>query len=125
MDLRSHLLVPVVAAYLAAQPAAARTKLNLDFERRGDKPASPDGSFAGGQGYEAVLDDTDVRSGKPALRITRRGGKGGFGVATAALSVKFARGNTVWLSGDMVTCEMDQSSPAQELARWQQGVYHP
>jgi hypothetical protein len=97
MELRGHLLVSAVAAYLAAQPAAARTTLNLDFERRGDKPASPDGPFAGGQGYEAVLDDADVRSGKPALRITRRGGRDGFGVATAALSVKPARSKSgVW-----------------------------
>jgi hypothetical protein len=103
MELRYHLLVPVVLAFLAARPASAETTLNLDFERRGSNPASPAGWFAGGQGYEAVLDDTDVTSGKTALRITRREGKGGFGVATAALSVKSMRGKTVRLSGDIKT----------------------
>ena len=103
MNLRCHLLPPLALAFLAARPAAAQTKLNLDFERRGANSAAPDGWFTGGQGYEAVLDDADVRSGKTALRITRRGEKRGFGVATAALPVKFARGMTVRLSGDIKT----------------------
>jgi erythromycin esterase len=101
MDLRYPLLVSLVTACLAADSAAAQTTLNLDFERRGDSPDVPDGWFVGGQGYEVVLDGADVRSGTAALRMTRQEGQGGFGVATATLPVKLARGKTVRLSGDI------------------------
>ena len=98
MTFRTALLVPL--AWLAAQgPAAAQTPLNLGFEAKGADPSTPEGWFVGGQGYEARLVGDDVREGKAALRLTRKDGAGGFGVATATLPVALARGKTVRFGG--------------------------
>lgn len=92
-------LLLVLSACLAPALASAQAPLNLDFERRSDDPATPDGWYTGGQGYEVALDGRDVRSGKLALRMTRQAGQGGFGVATASVPAKVVRGKTIRLAG--------------------------
>ncbi len=96
---RFALLFPLLALWAA--PTWAQTAQDLDFERRGDDPSQPRGWFVSGQGYEVVLDASDVRSGKVALRMGRKGVSPGFGVATGLLPVHLARGKKVRVGGQI------------------------
>ena len=65
-------------------------------------PAFPNGWSASGPGYEVRLDETNPRSGKVSLRMTRKS-PGNFAAATSYLPVKTARGKKVRLSGEIKT----------------------
>lgn len=103
MNCRSALRIFVVTLIGQGLPAWAQGTENLDFESRTDDPTVPDGWFVGGPGYEIKLDEADVKSGKVALRMTRTGGQGGFGVATGAIPVEAVRGRTIRFGGAIKT----------------------
>ena len=64
--------------------------------------AFPNGWSVIGPGYEVRLDETNPRSGKVSLRMTRKS-SGNFAAATSYLPVKTARGKKVRLSGEIKT----------------------
>ena len=85
-----------------AAVAAAQSPLNLDFEAHSADLAFPNGWSVIGPGYEVRLDETNPRSGKVSLRMTRKS-PGNFAAATSYLPVKAARGKKVRLSGEIKT----------------------
>jgi len=76
--------------------------LNLDFE-----DSTPNGKpkfwMAGGVGYEALVDKTDVNSGEACLRLESVSTKRTFGVATSFFPMDFARGKKLRYSGHIKT----------------------
>lgn len=105
--------VTMLAASLTlglATGALGQSALNLGFETRTVDPSVPDGWYVGGQGYTVDLDDKDPRAGKVSLRMKRSGVLPGFGVATASLPVKAARGKKARLSGEIETQDVKTGS---------------
>jgi erythromycin esterase len=76
--------------------------LNLDFE-----DSTPDGKpkywMAGGMDYEALVDKTDVNSGKACLRLESISANRTFGVATSFFPIDFARGKKLRYTGFIKT----------------------
>ncbi len=81
--------------------------LNLDFE-----DFTPDGKpkfwMAGGTGYLALIDKTDVRSGEACLRLESVSTNRTFGVGTSFFPIDIARGKKLRYSGFIKTEDVEQ-----------------
>ena len=76
--------------------------LNLDFEEL-ILNGMPKFWMAGGMGYEALIDKTDVNSGEACLRLENVSTNRTFGVATSFFPIDFARGKKLRYTGFIKT----------------------
>lgn len=98
------ILVPIFACVKNGDEGIlpATRYLNLDFED--SLPNSkPKFWMAGGMGYEALVDKTDMVSGKSCLRLESVSPNRTFGVATSFFPIESARGKKLRYSGFIKT----------------------
>lgn len=98
----SSMIVPLLLALAVTAPAAPAAAgipfLNLGFDV-GPPGGPPRSWYAGGEGYEAALDDGDPHGGAACLRLSASDGERTFGVATSRFPVAEAAGHTATFSG--------------------------
>jgi erythromycin esterase len=110
---KMSILILILAVFWACAETDSNRKesttryLNLDFE-----DSTPDGKpkfwMAGGLGYQAFIDKTDVKSGEACLRLENVGANRTFGVATSQFPIDFARGKKLRYSGSIKTEDVEE-----------------
>lgn len=100
-------LVCLILAHGAGFSATETPYLNLDFE----SPGRVRGWFAGGQGYEGVIDTVTVYSGKQSLRLRKISDEvqeRAFGVATGTFPYADVAGKSIRYTGYIKTEDVSE-----------------